>query len=275
MIADSSIDPIPHAPHEHELALSSFLGVLHASILPRHSDTAPCAMQRTYRWLLVSLQDAFSWRATLKHHFTGSSQKGNLMSDAVSEAKSAFTSLRVALAVSGVIALVLGILLLVWPGKSAGVLTWILALYLVIAGLVYVGLGIFSATKGGWARVGHVLLGILYVVAGVVAFANIAAATAFIAVIVVIFIGISWIIDGIVSLTLIAQAASKGWTIAYAIISIIGGVLVILSPLFTALVIWWILGIALIAIGILQIVRAITLGRDAKSITNEIAADLS
>ncbi|WP_243225720.1 HdeD family acid-resistance protein [Microbacterium sp. CIAB417] len=197
------------------------------------------------------------------------------MSDATSEAKSAFTSLRVALAVSGVIALVVGILLLVWPGKSAGVLTWILALYLVIAGLVYIGLGLFSATKGGWARVGHVVLGLLYIVAGVVAFANIAATTAVLAVIVVIFIGVSWIVDGIVSLTLLNQAASKGWTITYAIISIIGGLVVIFSPLFAALVLWWILGITLIVIGIVQIIRAITIGKDATEITEELRTELS
>jgi hypothetical protein len=83
-------------------------------------------------------------RATLSATFTGSSQKGKLMSDALSEAKSVFTSLRVALAVSGVLSLIVGILLLVWPAKSAGVLTWILALFLLVAGLTSIAIGIFS-----------------------------------------------------------------------------------------------------------------------------------
>ena len=204
------------------------------------------------------------------------------MSDALSEAKSVFTSLRVALAVSGVLSLIVGILLLVWPGKSAGVLTWILALFLLIAGLTSIAIGIFSGKAGGWARVGYIALGLLYIVAGGVmffadhrtAFANIATTTAVLAVIVVIFIGVSWIVDGIVSLTLINQAASKGWTIAFAIISIIAGIVVLFSPLGAALVIWWILGISLVVIGIIQIVRAITLGKDEKEITNDIRTEL-
>ncbi|UYO98689.1 DUF308 domain-containing protein [Microbacterium sp. M28] len=197
------------------------------------------------------------------------------MSDALSEAKSVFTSLRVALAVSGVLALVVGILLLVWPGKSAGVLTWILALFFLIAGLVNIAIGIFSGKGGGWARVGHIALGLLYVVVSVIAFANLAATTATLAIIVGIFIGVGWIVDGIVSLTLIKQAASKGWTIAFAIISIIAGVVVLFAPLYTVLVLWWILGIALVVIGIVQIVRAITLGKDEKSITNDIRTELA
>ena len=196
------------------------------------------------------------------------------MSDALSEAKSVFTSLRVALAVSGVLSLIVGILLLVWPAKSAGVLTWILALFLLVAGLTSIAIGIFSGKGGGWARVGHIALGLLYIIASVVAFANIATTTAVLAVIVVIFIGVSWIVDGIVSLTLLGQAASKGWTIAFAIISIIAGVVVLFSPLYAALVIWWILGITLVVVGIVQIIRAITLGKDEKTVTNDIRTEL-
>ena len=46
-------------------------------------------------------------------------------------------------------------------GPSAVIVTAIFASYLVVAGLVYVGLGIFSSAKGGWARVGHIVLGLL------------------------------------------------------------------------------------------------------------------
>ena len=85
------------------------------------------------------------------------------MSDPLAtEAKSLFKSIRVVLAVSGAIALIAGIVLLVWPLKSAVIVTGIFATYLVIAGLVYIGLGIFSKVKGGWARVGHIVLCLLY-----------------------------------------------------------------------------------------------------------------
>lgn len=178
------------------------------------------------------------------------------------EAKSLFRSVRIALAVSGAVALIAGIVLLVWPVKSAVIVTGIFASYLVVAGLVYIGLGIFSSRKGGWARVGHIVLGLLYIVAGVIAFANLGAAAATLALVVVIFIGISWIVDGVVSLSLLGQDGSRVWTLLYALLSIIAGIIVLFSPLYAAAVLWLIFGISLVVLGIVQIVRAVTLGKD-------------
>lgn len=186
------------------------------------------------------------------------------MSQAVNEAKSLFKSIRITLAVSGVIALIAGIVLLVWPVKSAVIVTAIFASYLVVAGVVYIGLGIFSKVKGGWARVGHIVLGLLYIVAGVIAFANLGVAAATLALVVVIFIGISWIVDGVVALTLLGQDGSRVWTLLYALLSIIAGIIVLFSPLIAGLAFWLFLGISLIALGIVQIVRAITIGKEAK-----------
>ncbi len=182
------------------------------------------------------------------------------------EAKSFVKSVRITLAVSGVLALVAGIVLLVWPVKSAVIVTGIFASYLVIAGLVYIGLGIFSHRKGGWSRVGHILLGLLYIVAGIIAFANLGAAAATLALVVVIFIGISWIVDGVVSLSLLGQDGSRVWTLLYALLSIIAGIVVLFSPLYAAAILWLVFGISLVALGIVQIVRAVTLGRDAAAV---------
>ena len=189
------------------------------------------------------------------------------MSETLTDAKSLFKSIRVALAVSGAVALIAGIVLLVWPLKTAVLVTGIIAAYLIIAGLVYIGLGIFSGKKGGWARVGHIVLGLLYVVAGVIAFLNLTAATVTLALVTAIFLGISWIVDGVVALTLLNKDGSKAWTIIYAILSIAAGIIVLFSPLLAAVALWWVLGITLVVLGVIQIVRAITLGRDAKEFT--------
>ncbi|WP_194422411.1 HdeD family acid-resistance protein [Microbacterium abyssi] len=186
------------------------------------------------------------------------------MSDSLTEAKSLFTSIRITLAISGAVALIAGIVLLVWPLKTAIIVTGIIAAYLIVAGLVYVGLGIFSGKKGGWARTGHIVLGVLYIVAGVVAFLNLQAATITLALVTAIFLGVSWIVDGVVALTLLNKDGSRAWTIIYAILSIAAGVIVIFSPLLAAVALWWILGITLVVLGLIQIVRAITLGRDEK-----------
>ena len=194
------------------------------------------------------------------------------MSEALAETKSFFKSIRVALAVSGVLALLAGIALLVWPVKSAVIVTAIFASYLIVAGVVYIGLGIFSRAKGGWSRVGHIVLGLLYIVAGVIAFFNLNVAAATLALVVVIFIGVSWIVDGVVALSLLGSDGSRVWTLIYAILSIIAGIIVLFSPVIAGFALWLLLGISLVVLGIVQIIRAITLGKDEKAFTTGAAA---
>lgn len=184
------------------------------------------------------------------------------MSTASEAEKSAVNGIRTALGIGGVLALIVGILILVWPGKTAAVVTAIIAIYAIAAGLVYAGLGIFSKTKGGWARVGHILLGILFIIAGVVALFNLAASTAWLALFIGILVGIMWIVEGIVALSTLGDAASKGWSIFFAILSIIAGIIVLFSPVWGTIVLWWILGISLIVLGIINIVRAFTFKGD-------------
>jgi len=176
---------------------------------------------------------------------------------------SAVNGIRTFLGLSGLVALIVGILILVWPGKTAVVVTAIIAIYAVVGGLVYLGLGIFSKTMRGWARVGHIVLGLIYVIAGIIAFTNLARTAVWLAVFLGILVGIMWIVEGIVSLTNLGGSRSKGWTIFFAIISIIAGIVLLFSPAWGALVLWWLLGISLVVLGILQILRAFTFGAKA------------
>lgn len=183
------------------------------------------------------------------------------MSTESSVERTATNGIRTALGIGGVLSIILGILILVWPGKTAMVVAAIIAIYAIAAGLVYAGLGIFSAGKGGWARVGHIALGVLFIVAGVVAFANLGATTAWLAIFLGILVGIMWIVEGIVALSTLGSAGSKGWTIFFAIISIIAGITLLFSPLWGALVLWWLLGISAVVMGVVQLVRAFTFGK--------------
>ena len=168
-------------------------------------------------------------------------------------------SVRIFLGIAGTITLVAGLVLLIWPQKSAVIVTGIFASYLIVSGLVYLGLGIFSGKGGGWVRAGHIALGLLFIATGVIAFANLGAATVTLAIVVAIFIGVSWIADGVVALSLMGHDASKVWTLLYALLGIVAGIAVLLSPLYAAAVLWIILGISLVALGVVQLVRAFTL----------------
>lgn len=175
--------------------------------------------------------------------------------------KTAVNGIRTALGIGGVLALIVGLLILIWPGKTAVVVAAMIAIYAITGGLIYAGLGIFSKAMGGWARVGHIVLGILFIIAGVLAFSNLGATAVTLAVFLGILVGIMWIVEGVVALTALGGASSRGWTIFFAILSIVAGVILLFSPLFGALVLWWLLGVSLVVLGIMQIVRAFTFGK--------------
>lgn len=197
------------------------------------------------------------------------------MSEIKSEAGKLLSIARTTLLLVGVVAVIAGIVILVWPERTAALMFGgILAAYLIIAGIVYLGMGFFAKDSGGWARAGHFLLALVYIAAGVVIFLNLSTTTIVIAVFVSIVVGITWILDGIVALSLLGSAESKGWTLFYAALSVIGGVVLLLWPFLGeqvfggALVLWMVFGITLIVLGVAQILRAVFLGKVAKEVAD-------
>lgn len=164
---------------------------------------------------------------------------------------------RLTLLIGGLAAVAFGIAVLVWPTKTAVAVAGVLAIYVFIAGIVYIALGFLAKQLGTGGRIGHVVLGILYLLAGIFAFRALTQTAAFIAVFVTVMIGFMWIVEGIVSLFTIGAADSKVLTIVFAIISIIAGVTLLGSPLFGAVFLWWFLGISLVVLGALNVIRAV------------------
>ncbi|MGY5765412.1 HdeD family acid-resistance protein [Brachybacterium sp. DNPG3] len=177
-------------------------------------------------------------------------------------AKSATNAIRIALGIGGVAALIVGILILVWPGKTAMLVAGIIAVYAIVTGLVYAASGIFSKYKGGWSRVGHIVLGAIFVIAGIVAFSNLGLTAATLGVLLGFLVGVMWIVEGITALTTVKDYTSKTLPIVFAILSILAGLVLLFSPLFAVLVLFWILGITLIIQGIVNIVRAFAFGAE-------------
>jgi len=103
----------------------------------------------------------------------------------------------------------------------------------------------------------------VFIIAGILAFTNLVLTTAWLAVFLGVMVGIMWIIEGIVALTTLGDSSSKGFSIFFAIISIIAGGVLCFSPLLGAVALWWLLGIALVVLGILQIIRAFSFGKKA------------
>ncbi|MFV0453286.1 MAG: HdeD family acid-resistance protein [Propioniciclava sp.] len=168
--------------------------------------------------------------------------------------------IRTALGLGGVASLIMGILILVWPGQSVIAVTIMVAIYAAIAGLANFGVGVFTKNVGGWQRAGYIALGVVFLLGAVIALVNIQLATAGLMVFVAIMVGIIWIIEGVVAFSMLGQATSKGWTVFYGILSIIAGIILVVSPLVGATTLWLLLGVGLVVLGIVQIARGFTFG---------------
>ncbi|MFB8188140.1 DUF308 domain-containing protein [Microbacterium sp. NPDC055988] len=173
----------------------------------------------------------------------------------------ATNGIRIALGVGGLLALIVGVLILVWPGKTAAIVAAIVAVYAVIAGIVYAALGLFSKTKGGWARIGHVFLGLVFIVAGILAFSNLGQTAAWLGAFISILVAVLWIVEGAVALSTIGHAGSKVWAVLFAIISIAAGIVLLFAPLWGAALLWILLGLSLVVLGVVNIVRALRYGK--------------
>ena len=167
--------------------------------------------------------------------------------------------------VLGVMAIVLGIALLIWPGVTLKIAAVALGAYFVISGVIRIVTAIVElGLPGGW-RVLDILVGLLLAVGGVVMLKNATLSGAMLAVLVTMVVGLGWMMEGVMALVESWHMPSSAWAVIYALISIVAGCIMLFSPL--ASTGWLILfgGCALVALGIVAIVRAFTFGKVGKS----------
>jgi len=175
--------------------------------------------------------------------------------------KGGINAVRAAFGLVGILALLLGISLLVWPEVTVAVVAGIAGIYFIIAGIARLALAIFSQGLSGGHRVLGVVLGLVVLLAGIIVLRNIDTATTVLVLIAVIAIGIGWIVDGVMALVESGRGKSNGIGIAFGIFSILAGVVVLVWPEFTALAFAILVGLTLSILGVVGIVRAFTFGK--------------
>lgn len=188
--------------------------------------------------------------------------------DAKNMTRSAINFIRATLGIGGIAALVLGILLLVWPIHTLAVFTVFLGIYFLITGVVRLAIGIFSSGISAGMRTLNIILGLLLVIIGIISLRNLQSATTVLLIFIVALVGVGWIIEGVLALVESRNSSSKGWAIFFGIISIIAGIVFLSLPLTSALVLIIFAAIALIVLGIIGIVRAFTFGRSVLKATS-------
>lgn len=169
-----------------------------------------------------------------------------------------------AVLLAGVAALVLGVLVLVWPGASllaAGVL---FGLYLLVSGVLQLvsAFGTHAATS---LRVMAFISGVLSILLGLFCFRGAMQSILLLA----LWIGIGWLFRGITQTLAAASDPSvpaRGWQVFLGIVSALAGIVLIVSPFTSVAVLTVVGGCWLLAVGITEIVTAFVIRSRAKQV---------
>jgi uncharacterized membrane protein HdeD (DUF308 family) len=106
------------------------------------------------------------------------------------------SGIRVAFAVSAVVAIAIGTILLVWTEATLAVIAVLFGLYFVISGVVRIVRGVASTGSAAGGRVLNIVLGVLVLIRGILALRNPEGSLAVLG----LLVGIVWIVEGVAAL---------------------------------------------------------------------------
>jgi uncharacterized membrane protein HdeD (DUF308 family) len=170
--------------------------------------------------------------------------------------------------VSGLLAAVLGVVILVWPGPSILVTSGVFGAYLVISGVAMVVLG-FSFPAPAASRFLSVISGVASVVLGVLAFKHFGEGYAVL--LLAIWIGVGFIVRGVTALTTAiadTQFPGRGWAIFFGIVSVLAGSVVLVYPFDSIVTLALVAGIWLVVLGVVEVISGFGMRSDAKKVEN-------
>jgi uncharacterized membrane protein HdeD (DUF308 family) len=166
----------------------------------------------------------------------------------------------------GLTAVILGVVILVWPRKSILVAAVLFGVYLVLSGVVLVLLAFSEPFAGGGIRFLNFISGVASVILGVLAFRHFDEGYWAI-LLLAIWIGIGFIFRGVSAAGLAIsdrQFPGRGWTIFFGVISMIAGIVVLAYPFDSIGVLALVVGIWLIILGVMEIISGFAMRNDAK-----------
>lgn len=163
--------------------------------------------------------------------------------------------LRTAFAILGTIALLAGIAALVLPHATLVAVVWVFGIYLVAAGGTLL-VRAFSGDTTTWRRVGLVVVGVLVVVGGVFAILHPPVGLRWLS----FAIGFTWLLEG-VTLLYAPSVGPRALTVTGAVLSFLSGLLLINLPYLGAVFAVAAVSSVLIAVGVVQLVIAVTWSR--------------
>jgi uncharacterized membrane protein HdeD (DUF308 family) len=183
-----------------------------------------------------------------------------------------FSRLWTSALVSGILAVILGVLVLMWPGISILAAAVLFGVYLAVSGVVMVILALSAPVSAG-TRILLFISGAASLILAVLAFRHFGQGYAIL--LLAIWIAVGFIFRGVATTgSAISEPGlpGRGWAIFAGIVSIIAGIVVLAWPFDSIVVLALVVGIWLIVIGVFEIVSAFQIRKAGKSIRAELRA---
>ncbi len=161
----------------------------------------------------------------------------------------------------GLVTVVLGIIVALHPSTSLNVISVFLGILLLVSGVFHIIRGLDTHEAH---RTWTVVVGLLFIVFGVVLIRHLHLTQTFIA----LLIGLVWIVQGVVGL--IAGFSdrtlpARGWAIFFGLVSLVAGIVVVCWPVGSLTTLAVLLGVWFIVLGALQVVGSLFLRHALKS----------
>jgi uncharacterized membrane protein HdeD (DUF308 family) len=172
--------------------------------------------------------------------------------------------------VAGLLSVVLGGIVLAWPGPTILVASTLFGVYLLLTGFTELFLA-FTLPRSAGTRVLLFISGALSLILAVLSFRHFGDAYAVL--LLSMWIGIGFVFQGVseVAVSIGGQnLPGRGWYAVLGIMSVIAGFVVLVWPFDSIAVLALVTGVWLVVMGMVQVVQAFQIRRDAKTVREAV-----
>jgi uncharacterized membrane protein HdeD (DUF308 family) len=174
--------------------------------------------------------------------------------------------------VSGILSLILGVLVLAWPGKSVLAAAVAFGVYLLITGIAQVVFA-FSLHVSAGSRVLLFISGAASLILAVLAFRHFGHDDALAVLLLAIWIGIGFIFRGVATtISAISDPAlpGRGWSIFVGAITLLAGIVVLAEPFPSIITLAIVVGVWFVVIGVFEIVSSFGVRKASKELGGRV-----
>jgi uncharacterized membrane protein HdeD (DUF308 family) len=171
---------------------------------------------------------------------------------------------------AGLLTIVLGGIVLAWPGPTILVASTLFGVYLLLTGFI----GLFTAftlPRSAAMRILLFISGALTVVLAILSFRHLGDAYAVL--LLSLWIGIGFIFQGISAIAAAigeSNLPGRGWSVVLGVISVIAGLVVLVWPFDSIVILVLVTGVWLVVLGVVQIVQSFQIRKDARTVREAI-----